>query len=359
MVDGRANGKRIRIRCKTEQEATLKKTEQETAAINAERAVRFQATRLTTVQLNDAEAAFDRLGTKYALSTVVDYFFRHHHAPDFAISISDAFAKFQAAMEGQIRPRSLEQLASSLRKFQNYADDRHVHEVTTETVEAFLSSLRARNGVDKATQKTWNNERAFLHQFFAWCHARPQRFIEANPVTDVKRFTIEQGHVEVLPMERCRELMTYVSGLDDGKWVPYFAIALFAGIRPSGELRKLAESPQSVDLDNLVIRLSGAMSKTGKPRQVKIRPNLAKWLKRFPGPILPTKAKRDITSIRQKFKLSHDVLRHTFISCHVGAFKSFADAAIEAGNSETVIRTSYLNTSTFTAAKQFWKIEPE
>jgi hypothetical protein len=72
------------------------------------------------------------------------------------------------------------------------------------------------------------------------------------------------------------------------------------------------------------------MSKTGKPRQIKIRPKLAKWLKRFPGPILPSKAKRDITAIRQKFKLSHDVLRHTFISCYVGAFKSFADAAIEA-----------------------------
>jgi hypothetical protein len=78
----------------------------------------------------------------------------------------------------------------------------------------------------------------------------------------------------------------------------------------------------------------------------------------FPGPILPSKAKRELTEIRQHLKLSHDVLRHTFISCHVGAFKSFADAVIEAGNSEKVIRESYLNTSTFSQAKQFWKIEP-
>jgi hypothetical protein len=33
--------------------------------------------------------------------------------------------------------------------------------------------------------------------------------------------------------------------------------------------------------------------------------------------------------------------------------------AIEAGNSEKVIRESYLNTSTFSAAKQFWKLEPQ
>jgi hypothetical protein len=70
-------------------------------------------------------------------------------------------------------------------------------------------------------------------------------------------------------------------------------------------------------------------------------------------------SEREQTSIRQNLKLSHDVLRNTFISCHVGAFKSFADAAIEAGNSEKVIRESYLNTSTFAAAKQFWKLEPQ
>ena len=33
--------------------------------------------------------------------------------------------------------------------------------------------------------------------------------------------------------------------------------------------------------------------------------------------------------------------------------------AIEAGNSEKVIRESYLNTSAFSAAKQFWKLEPQ
>jgi hypothetical protein len=43
---------------------------------------------------------------------------------------------------------------------------------------------------------------------------------------------------------------------------------------------------------------------------------------------------------------------------HIGAFKSFADAAIESGNSESIIRDHYLNTSSLASAKQFWKIEP-
>jgi hypothetical protein len=134
---------------------------------------------------------------------------------------------------------------------------------------------------------------------------------------------------------------------------------LFAGVRPGGELRKLADSPQLVDLENKVIRITAVMAKTGKPRQIKIRPNLLKWLKRFSGEIFPNNANSELKEIRKTFKLSHDVLRHTFISKHIGAFKSFADAAIESGNSEKIIRDHYLNTSSLSDAKQFWRIEPE
>jgi hypothetical protein len=359
LVSGTVNAHRVRIKCKDEQTAKLKKVEQETLAINSERSTRFLATRLTTEQLGEAESCVDRLAPRYTLTQAVDYFLRHHHAPEFTLTLSDALTRFLTAMEGQIRSRSLEQVKWTVSAFQSFADDPLVSDVTTETVERYLDSLRARDGVNKAAPKTWNNTRGYVHQFFEWCKVRPQRFIELNPASDVRRFTIEQHHVQVLSLERCREVMEYVAGYKEGRWVPFFAIALFAGVRPQGELRKLAGHPEAVDLENKVIRISGAMSKTGKPRQVKIRPNLSKWLRAFPGPILPTNAKREITEIRKHFKLSHDVLRHTFISCHVGAFKSFADAAIEAGNSEKVIRESYLNTSSFGAAKQFWKLEPQ
>jgi integrase len=358
LVSGMVNGSRVRIKCKDEQTAKLKKVEQETLAINSERSTRFLATRLTPEQLGEAESCWDRLSPRYTLAAAVDYFLRHHHAPDFTLTVSDSLTRFLSAMEGQIRSRSLEQVKSSVSAFQRFADDPLVSDITTELVERYLGSLRARDGVNRAAPKTWNNERAFLHQFLEWCRSRPQRYIELNPVADVRRFTIEQHHVQVLSIDRCREVMDYVAGYREGRWVPFFAIALFAGIRPSGELRKLADHPEAVDLENKVIKISGAMSKTGKSRQVKIRPNLLKWLRAYPGPILPSKAKREQTAIRQHLKLSHDVLRHTFISCHVGAFNSFADAAIEAGNSEKVIRESYLNTSTFSAARQFWKLEP-
>ncbi len=358
MVGGYVNGKRIRIRCKSEDEARMRKSEEETKAINSERSSRFIQTRLTTAQLSEAEACFDRLAPKYALTEAVDYFLRHFHAPDFTITVGEASTKFRSAMEGVIRDRTLMQLKSTLGQFERFTDNSHVHEVTEETVERFLQSLRARNGTDKASRKTWNNYRGELHQFFEWCREKQQRHVSVNPITDVKRFKIDGGHVEVLTVQECRDLMDHVAEFKEGKLVRYFALALFAGIRPGGELAKLADSPQLVDLDNKVIRISAAMAKTRKSRQITIRPNLLKWLKRFQGEILPANASHELKHIRKQLKLSHDVLRHTFISKHIGAFKSFADAAIESGNSEKIIRDHYLNTSSLGDAKQFWKIQP-
>jgi hypothetical protein len=355
----RADGTRIRVRCKSEDEARMRKSEEETKAINAERSARFIQTRLTAAQLSEAESCFDRLAPKYGLTEAVDYFLKHFQAPDFTITVSEASTKFRAAMEGVIRDRTLIQLKSTLGQFERFADGCSVHDVTEETVERFLQSLRARNGTDKASRKTWNNVRGELHQFFEWCREKPQRYVSANPITDIKRFEIDSGHVEVLTVKRCLELMEHVAEFKEGKLVPYFSIALFAGVRPGGELRKLADSPQLVDLENKVIRITAVMAKTGKPRQIKIRPNLRKWLKRFSGEIFPNNANSELKEIRKTFKLSHDVLRHTFISKHIGAFKSFADAAIESGNSEKIIRDHYLNTSSLSDAKQFWRIEPE
>jgi hypothetical protein len=74
--------------------------------------------------------------------------------------------------------------------------------------------------------------------------------------------------------------------------------------------------------------------------------------------VLPKNHSRLIKAFRKKHGLSHDELRHSFISYHVGAFRSVSDAALEAGNSETVIKKHYLNIPTQDQGKAFWRIAP-
>jgi hypothetical protein len=62
--------------------------------------------------------------------------------------------------------------------------------------------------------------------------------------------------------------MEHVGDYESGQWVPYFALCLFAGIRPSaphGEITKL--KPEAVDLDAGVISVSAEVSKVREPRK--------------------------------------------------------------------------------------------
>jgi Phage integrase, N-terminal SAM-like domain len=353
-----SDGRRIRKKFSDRQKALDWKNLKEIELTNRGRKLHSVITDLSDEQIKEAQACFIRLGDRYTLTQAIDYFLGHYQKPDFKISLSEATVKFRGALEGQVRDRTLVQLKSTLGQFERFMGNSDLHEITHEDVERYLRSLRAKDGVNSASRKTWNNYRADLHLFFEWCADKQRRWLPANPAADVTRFKIDREHIEVLPIKKARELMKHVSGFKDGKTVRYFALALFAGVRPGGELEKLADNPELVDLKNKVIRITPAISKTGKARQIPIRPNLLRWLKRFPGEIFPANSDRELKTIRKEFELSHDVLRHTFISMHVGAFNSFADAAIESGNSEKIIRDHYFNTSVKSEARAFWKIYP-
>jgi integrase len=145
--------------------------------------------------------------------------------------------------------------------------------------------------------------------------------------------------------------------------VPYFALCLFAGIRPclrTGEILRL--QPAHVKLDANMIRIDGEVSKVREPRNATIQPNLAAWLRAFPlrkFPIIPVNLQHIREKVAEKFPLAHDVMRHSFISFFVAKFRSIGEAALQAGNSESIIRKHYLDLKTTEEAEQFFGILPK
>jgi len=352
------DGRRIRRKFSDRQKALDWKNLKEIELTNRGRKLHSIITDLSDEQIKEAQACFLRLGDRYTLTQAIDYFFGHYQKPDFKISLSEATVKFRGALEGQVRERTLMQLKSTLGQFERFMGNCDLHEITHDDVERYLCSLRAKDGVNQASRKTWNNYRADLHLFFEWCTDKQRRWLSANPAADVTRFKIDREHIEVLPVKKARDLMKFVSEFKGGKLARYFALALFAGIRPGGEMLKLAREPKAIDLDNGVIRVSAAMAKTRKPRQVTIQANLRKWLSAFSGEVIPPNSDRELKTVRKEFGLTHDVLRHTFISMHVAKFKSFAGTAVESGNSEKIIRDHYFNAASFKEANAFWRICP-
>jgi hypothetical protein len=95
---------------------------------------------------------------------------------------------------------------------------------------------------------------------------------------------------------------------------------------------------------------------------VTIQPNLAAWLRAYPlerFPIVPPNLQKLRAAVAKKFDLSKDVMRHTFISMFVAKFRSMGEAALQAGNSETIIRKHYLDLKNKDEAEDFFGIMPK
>ncbi|RYD61777.1 MAG: hypothetical protein EOP84_35310, partial [Verrucomicrobiaceae bacterium] len=164
--DNKWKRKQFKDRQKAETFAALKRVEME----NQGRTQRMVLSHLTDEQHEEALRAFDRLGATYSLSSAVEYFLRHHRPPDFTIRLSDAIKLYLDDKERDgIRSRSLGAIKSVLQQFSTQTDNPFAHEITAGVVEAFLRTLRAKDGTHKATRKTWNNYRNDLGGFLGWC----------------------------------------------------------------------------------------------------------------------------------------------------------------------------------------------
>ena len=329
-------------------------------------ALRPKITRLTLAELAQAEAASEMLkGTGLTLLEAVRQVFRHAlHTTPKAISkpLGEAHHEFVEERRPFVGTGHLENLRLAGVRFIDFVGaDIPLHEVTTKQV---MDWLKSKGQIKK---RTWNTYRNDLFTFFEWCTVKPRRWLADNPVKGVPQYEILATLPERLEIDGARALMAYIETAHPD-WCLFFALCLFAGIRPdmaNGEIKKLAAA---VGRDgagkyfcNGVVHIAADIAKDKRSRQTLLPSNLVQWIERYPATPAaicpgdwPTYA-----AIREKFKIPHDGLRHTAISAFVSCHGSFADAAMQFGNSESMIRTHYFNRMTKVEAEAFYAIVPE
>lgn len=119
--------------------------------------------------------------------------------------------------------------------------------------------------------------------------------------------------------------------------------------------------PDSIHMDTGLIHIACEISKVREPRKISIQPNLEAWLRAFPltdYPVIVADFKKRREQFKDRFQLTHDVMRHTFISMFVAKFRSIGEAALQAGNSESIIRKHYLDLKSKEEAEEFFSIFP-
>ncbi len=360
-VDGRLHGLRVRKNFKTREEAGAEMATLEIKALQSASGMRSIATAMTEEQAREAEALFQRVaGKPRPLSFYVDYALTNYREPENEKPLADAILGYVAAKEHEydqehISYPQLKRITWDLKRLKEHFRGKSVAEITVSALVAFLELRRP-------SMKTFNNQRGVLGTFFKFCFHRG--WVTENPVLKVPHYRVRQrrGMAKTFNAAQARTLMEHFETFEGGRWVPYFALCLFAGIRPGvpdGEITKL--KPEDVNLETGIIHISAEVSKVREPRNIAIQPNLAAWLRAYPlskFPIVVGNFQKRRAKFKDQFSLTHDVMRHTFISMFVGKFRSIGEASIQAGNSESIIRRHYLDLKSAEEAKQFFDVMP-
>jgi len=361
-VSGVLHGVRIRRNFKTREEAAAEKSSLEIKVLHATSGLRAIATALTEAQVREAEALFPRVaGNPRPLSFYVDFALANFREPERQMPLVEGIAEYVAAkvhefeQEHISRPQ-MGRIRWDLRRLEGHFRGRAVAELTVPALVAFLE-------IGRPSMKTYNNRRGILSTFFKFAFHR--NWIVENPIPRVPHHRIRRrrGIATTFTAAQARDLMEHFEGFEGGRWVPYFALCLFAGIRPGvpdGEITKL--TPDAVCLNTGTIFISAEVSKVREPRRVTIQPNLAAWLAAYPlekYPIVVADFQKRRAKFAKRFGLTHDVLRHTFISMFVAKFRSMGEAALQAGNSESIIRKHYLDMKSHSEAEEFFNILPK
>lgn len=359
-VSGYLDGQRVRKNFRTRSDANAECQLLELKRLQSEVSVRATLTRLSDDELREAESVFLRLkGLPKRLSFYVDYAIANYREPVPSRQLPEAIAAYVAK-----RRRDHERDLLSACQLHNIVRELKVLEKRFPN--RSIASLAPSELVDHCERnagslKSYNLRRAILSTFFKF--ARQSEWLETNPIEKVAHHRIahRRGSAVTLSASRSAEVMEFVETLEGGALVPYFALCLFAGIRPNerhGEIAKL--KPEFIRFDTGVILIEPEVSKVRMPRRITIQPNLAAWLRAYPfEPVDTYFIDHHRKKVTRHFNLSHDVLRHTFVSMFVAKFRSMGEAALQAGNSETIIRKHYLDLKTKEEAEAFFSILPK
>ena len=364
----KSDGARVRENFKTQEEAVGRRAELDIEAANivTTTATRMKVTRLTDEQVKVAERVFARIGDR-SLDEVADFFLKNYREPVRQMTVAAAFDQFIADRKKQNRrPDTLRNLTGRVGMFSRLHGTKHVAEVTHDDCRDFVF----RKGTSPRNQI---NDRLAVSNFLNWCVRR--QFATTNHMEAVDKPAVDSHEPSVLSLGDCRKLLAAARDYKGGLLLPYVAVSLFAGLRPT-ELSRL--NWDRVDLTEKTITLDGSMAKTRQRRIVKLPDNCVAWLLplalKHPE-FVPAAFQRHFGRVKHAAGFNgkdggkdangkklrpwvQDYMRHTAISMYLAKHQHEGEAATWAGNSPNVIHRHYKGLVKEADATEFWKLTP-
>lgn len=362
--------------------ATIAEAEEFAAEKRAEReagktAQRFEKVNraVSLAKLNDAQrgdvlAAFRILdGTKGTLADAAA-FWKKHAAPANAKTCAEVLADLVKACEGaNRRPRTVSELREKLGAFCAEYGAEPIARVTSADLAAWLDGRADRTetrGEGKAARKvrvqlTPRSRAAYrqaLNRLFAFAARRQYR--EGNPVLAIEKPSVETPPPEVHTPDEVRRVLAAAVEMAPAL-VPFYAVGYFAGLRTENELRGLDWS--RINLKRKELEVNAATAKKRRSRYVPMAANLTDWLRphqQDEGRIFYSRTQHEKVMEKAGVKWPRNVMRHSFASYHLAAYRDAGKTALALGHPHgvEVLFEHYRKLTRPTVAHAFWKIRP-
>jgi integrase len=235
-----------------------------------------------------------------------------------------------------------------LGRFADEFSGRSIASIGTKEINAWLAHL----GVGPVTRNTFRRD---VRTLFSYCYS--VGYCAENPALATTRAKEPSTEVTVLSVEDTQRLLKKSSP----EMLPYWAIGLFAGLRPS-EIRHLQWADVDFDDAHITVR----STKTNRKRFVTMQPNLIAWLapyRKHDGDVVcAINFRRQSVQDKKAAGLGEDwpinAMRHSFGSYWLAGFNDVNKLALEMGNSPTVIEKHYKRAVKEKEAHRYWQIKP-
>jgi integrase len=206
---------------------------------------------------------------------------------------------------------------------------------------------------------TWRNARVYLVGLFNFAKAR--KYIRENPAEPLETPRLSKRakpRPYVLTVEDAGKVLHYTAAAVPDM-VPYMALCLFAGIRPT-ECTRLDWG--RINFDRREIDIQPDASKTGDERFVEMSDNLVAWLLPYRKPSgLIHHSRKAFDKIRRNagIRWKADCMRHTYGSMHLAQYDNAGKTALQMGHRTIdMLFEHYRRAVRKEDAARFWAIRP-
>lgn len=308
------------------------------------------AAKLNNDNLNDAVVALNILSGRGSLADAASFYTEHHDPDGGKRTVTELFDEYVSSrIKAERRERTIRDIKQRLGSFKDDFLDVPVDQITTADMERWLDS-RGGNGISR------NNNRVHLVGMFNY--AKSRKYIRENRASVIERVKQKKKKPFILVPEDVEKLLNYTNTTEPNM-IPYFALCVFAGIRPT-ECQRL--DWKDIDLKKKQIYIQSSISKTGDDRYIDMSDNLISWL-------LPYKDgkglvfykthifRRTIKKAGIRWKV--DCLRHSYGTYHVAMHDNAGKTALNMGHRELgTLFDHYQRAVEKSEAERFWSIRP-